>query len=311
MIDFFADVNWTRWAETAWTHGLRVVVIIVLVLIALRVLRHMVEPAIRRTVAAEMAGQPQVEVDKRITTLSQVAYRTISVVVLALGLFTVLPEFGINTSALIAGTGLFALALGFGAQSLVKDVISGLFILVENQYAKGDVVNVAGVGGLVEDVNLRRTVLRDLDGAIHSIPNGQVEVASNLTRSWSRANMIVTVSYSEDMDHVFEVVNGVGKAMQDDPDWAGDIVEAPKVLGVEAFGDSGIDIRILGVTQPIRQWDVMRELRRRLKRAFDEAGIEIPYPHRTLVSADQKAAQGLVVWLSPSASDGKAAEMPA
>lgn len=302
----WSEINWERWAETAWTHGLRVVVIVIGVLIALRILRHIIAPGIKRTVLVQMEGQPQVEIDKRLATLTGVAYLTLQTVAILIGLMMILPEFGINTTALLAGTSLAGLAIGFGAQSLVKDVISGIFILIENQYAKGDVVNIAGVGGLVEEVNLRRTVLRDLDGAIHSVPNGQVEVASNLTRTWSRANMIIGVSYSEDIDHVFGVINRVGEEMAADPVWSAEIVEAPKVLGIEAFGDSGIEIRVLGSTQPIKQWDVMREFRRRIKAAFDAEGIEIPYPHRTLVTSGQKAADGLLVRVAADAvGDGR------
>lgn len=197
-------------------------------------------------------------------------------VALLVGLLTILPEFGIDTRALLAGAGLAGLAIGFGAQSLVRDVLSGLFVLIENQYGKGDVVNLAGVGGLVEDVNLRRTLLRDLDGTVHSVPNGQISVASNLTRSWSRANFVVGVSYREDPDRVFAVINRVGEEMASDPSWSRDIIEPPRVLGVEGFSGSRLDIRILGDTRPNRQWDVMRELRRRLKKAFDVEGIEVP-----------------------------------
>ncbi len=295
MRDFFADINWERWSETLWTHGLRVLIIVVVIYVGLRILERFIGPAIRTAVSAQMEDQPEIEIEKRADTLSHVMYRTLWVVAVLIGLLTILPEFGINTSALLAGAGLIGLAVGFGAQRLVKDMISGLFVLVENQYGKGDVVNLAGIGGLVEDVNLRRTVLRDLDGTVHSIPNGEIGVASNLTRSWSRANIIIGVSYGEDLDHVFSVINRVGEELANDPDWANDIIAAPKALGVEAFGDSSIDIRVLGDTQPIRQWDVMRELRRRLKSAFDAEGIEIPYPHRTLVTAGQKAADGLLV----------------
>ena len=295
MRDFFTDIDWSRWSETLWTRGARVIIIVVVIYVALRIIQRVLEPTIRKAITAQMEGEPEVEIEKRVDTLSHVIYRTISVVAVLIGLITILPEFGINTSALLAGAGLIGLAVGFGAQSLVKDMISGLFVLVENQYGKGDVVNLAGIGGLVEDVNLRRTVLRDLDGTVHSIPNGEIGVASNLTRSWSRANIIIGVSYSEDLDHVFSVINRVGEELANDPDWSKDIIAAPKALGVEAFGDSSIDIRVLGDTQPIRQWDVMRELRRRLKSAFDAEGIEIPYPHRTLVTAGQKAADGLLV----------------
>ena len=297
MREFFADIDWERWSETFFTHGLRIVVVALALYVALRVLRRIVDPVVRTTVSVHMEGQPEIEVEKRVETLSHVAYRTIWAVAVLVGLLTILPELGINISALLAGAGLVGLAVGFGAQSLVKDVISGLFILVENQYGKGDVVNIAGVGGLVEDVNLRRTLLRDLDGTVHSIPNGSIGAASNLTRSWSRVNTVISVSYSEDLDRVFAVVDRVGESLRRDPDWDQDIITPPRALGVEAFGDSGIEIRILGETQPIRQWDVMREFRRRLKKAFDEEGIEIPFPHRTLVSAGQKAADGLVLRL--------------
>lgn len=303
MRDFFADINWDRWSETLWTHGLRVLIIIVVIYVGLRILERVIGPAIRTAVSAQMEGQPEIEIEKRADTLSHVTYRTLWIVAVLIGLLTILPEFGINTSALLAGAGLIGLAVGFGAQSLVKDIISGVFVLVENQYGKGDVINIAGVGGFVEDVNLRRTLLRDLDGTVHSIPNGEISVASNLTRSWARVNTIVSVSYSEDLDHVFAVINRVGKEMAEDADWAKDIIEAPRALGVEEFGDSGIAIRILGDTQPIRQWDVMRELRLRLKRAFDAEGIEIPYPHRTLVTSGQKAADGVVVRPSAAAKE--------
>jgi len=295
MRDFFADIDWDRWSEAFWTSGLRVILVIVAIYVGLRVVQRILGPAIRATVSAQMEGEPEVEVEKRVDTLSHVVYRTIWTVAVLIGLLTILPELGININALLAGAGLIGLAVGFGAQSLVKDVISGLFVLIENQYGKGDVVNIAGIGGLVEDVNLRRTLLRDLDGTVHSIPNGEVAVSSNLTRAWSRVNIVINVSYGDDLDHVFAVINRVGEEMGNDPDWSKDIIAAPKALGVEGFGDSGIDIRILGDTQPIRQWDVMRELRRRLKKAFDEEGIEIPFPHRTLVTAGQKAADGFVV----------------
>ena len=308
-IDWSA-VNWQRWSETAWTHGARVVIVVIAVLIVLRIARRVIKPAIEHAVSVQMEGQPEVEINKRVDTLTAIVYGAVWTAAVLVGLMTTLPEFGINTTALLAGTSLAGLAIGFGAQSLVKDVISGLFVLVENQYAKGDVVNIGGVGGLVEDITLRRTVLRDLDGAIHSVPNGQVTVASNLTRTWSRANMVVTVSYAEDTDHVFAVIDRTGEELARDPDWSGDIIEAPRVIGIENFGDSGVDIRILGVTQPIRQWDVMRELRRRLKSAFDREGIEIPFPHRTLVTYGQKATNNLLVRLAnesprPSAAQGR------
>ncbi len=304
MRDFFADIDWDRWSETLWTHGLRIIVVLVAVYVGLRLLRHAMDPVVRGAVARQMEGEPEVEIEKRADTLTDVVYRTAWAVGMAIAVLTIMPELGINIAPLLAGAGIVGLAIGFGAQNLVKDTINGIFILVENQYGKGDVVNIAGIGGLVEDVNLRRTVLRDLDGAMHFIPHGEIATSSNLTKGWSRVNMNIGVSYGEDLDHVMAVIDRVGQELAEDPDFAPLIITPPRALRVDGFGDSGIDIKILGETQPIRQWDVMRELRLRLKRAFDAEGIEIPYPHRTLVTAGQKAADGVVVRQGGNAKEG-------
>ena len=295
MRDFFADIDWSRWSETLWTSGVRVIVIVLIIFIALRVLERLLEPAIRNTVVRQMRTEPQIEVEQRIDTLTSVIYRTAWIVAVVAGLITILPEFGINASALLAGAGLVGLALGFGAQSLVKDVIAGLFILIENQFGRGDVVTIAGVSGTVEDVNLRRTLVRDLDGTQHSVPNGEIVVASNKSQIFSRMNEVVGVSYGDNLEHVFEVINRIGEEMASDAEWSEDIISAPKVLGIDGFGDSSVDIRVLADTQPGRQWNVTREFRLRIKLAFDEASIEIPFPHRTLVTAGQKAADGVLV----------------
>jgi small-conductance mechanosensitive channel len=289
----FADINWDRWSETIWTHGLRIIVVVVVAYLGLRLLRRVLDRPVRAAVARQMEGQPEVEIEKRADTLTQVVYRTVWVVGVVVAVLTVLPEVGINIGPLLAGAGIAGLAVGLGAQSLVRDTINGLFILVENQYGKGDVVSIAGVGGLVEDVNLRRTVLRDLDGTVHSIPNGQVALSSNLTRGWSRVNMNVGVAYGEDLDRVMAVIDRVGQELAKDADFGPLILTPPRALRVDAFGDSAIEIKILGETQPIRQWDVMGELRKRLKRAFDEEGIEIPFPHRTIVTYGAKATDGI------------------
>jgi len=171
------------------------------------------------------------------------------------------------------------IAIGFGAQSLVKDIIAGVFVLLENQYRVGDVVRIAGVDGLVEAINLRRTVLRDMDGVVHVVPNGEVRVASNLTKEWSRVNLNISVGYGEDLDRVMAVIDRVGLELAQDPQWRDAILTPPRSLRVDKFGDSGIEIKVLGDTRPLKQWDVMGELRKRLKRAFDQEGIEIPWPH--------------------------------
>jgi small conductance mechanosensitive channel len=273
MRDYFSDIDWSRWSETIWTHGARVIITIVVAYLIVRFIQRLLGPAIRAAIASQMAGQPESEVQKRVETLQHVAFRTLSAAATMAVLLTILPEFGVNVGALLAGAGIAGIAIGLGAQSLVRDVISGLFILLENQYGKGDVVSIAGVGGLVEDVNLRRTLLRDQDGTLHAVPNGAIGVSSNLTRMWSRVNTVIRVSENEDLDRVFVAINSVGDGLTRDPAWSSSILAAPKALGVEGFSDSGIDIRIQGETQPNRQWDVTRELRLRLKKAFDAEGI--------------------------------------
>ena len=275
MKDFFANIDWDRWSETIWTHGLRIILVLVVVYAGLRLLRRALDPAIRAAVARQMEGQPEVETEKRVDTLTHVAYRTAGAVGFAVAVLTILPEVGINIGPLLAGAGIAGLAVGLGAQSLVRDTINGLFILVENQYGKGDMVRLAGVGGLVEDVNLRRTVLRDLDGTVHSIPNGQVAVSSNLTRGWSRVNMNVRVAYGEDLDRVTAVIDRVGQELAEDPAFSSMMLTAPRALRVDGFGELGVEVKVLGETQPSRQWDVTGELRKRLKKAFDGEGIEI------------------------------------
>lgn len=293
MRDFFANIDWDRWSETLWTHGLRIIAVLVIVYVGLRVLRHALEPAIRAAVARQMEGEPEVEIEKRSETLTHVVYRTAWAVGIAAAVLTILPELGINIAPLLAGAGIVGLAIGFGAQNLVKDTLNGIFIMVENQYSQGDVVSIAGIAGLVEDVNLRRTVLRDLDGTMHFIPNGEATTTSNLTKGWSRVNLNVGVAYGEDLDRVMAVIDRVGEELAKDPDFGPLILTPPKSLRVDGFGDSGIDIKILGDTQPKSQWEVTGELRKRLKRAFDEEGIEIPFPHRTIVTYGAKATDGI------------------
>lgn len=284
MRDFLADIDWSRWAETAWTTSARVIFIIVGTYIALVIIRRALRPAIRAAIRARQPGEPTAEMENRAETLSHAAGRTITATAIFVGLLTILPEFGINIGALLAGAGIAGVALGFGAQSLVRDVLSGVFVLAENQYAKGDTVTIAGVTGIVEDVNLRRTVLRSIDGTVHSIPNGTITISSNLTRVQPAASVIVSVAYHEDLDRVFAVIDRAGSELASDPAWVSMVVDAPKALGVEEFADSAIRILVFGTTKQDKQWDVMRELRKRLKLAFDAEGIEIPYPHRTLVT---------------------------
>ena len=230
----------------------------------------------------EQTGAVPSEQEKRVKTLSGIMSTSISVIIYAAALMMIITECGVNIGPLLAGAGIAGLAIGFGAQSLVKDVISGFFLIMEDQIRVGDVANIAGIGGLVEAINLRTTRLRDLEGRVHIIPNGKIEVATNFTRDWSRALVEIGVAYKENVDNVIGVLQGIGEEMRNDPAFKEVILEPMTVLGLDSFGDSSVNIRLYFKTLPIKQWEVAREFRKRVKKAFDEKGIEIPFPHRTV-----------------------------
>lgn len=265
-------VNWVG------EHGWRIILIIIISLVGILAIGGVI-PKMMVAAVSRSPGELEEEVKKRTETLSRVLVNALQVAAILAAFFMVLSELRINIAPVLAGVGVAGIAIGFGAQSLVKDLVSGLFIIMESQYRVGDVVRIADIAGLVEDINLRRTVLRDLDGIVHIVPNGEIRVASNLTKEWSRVNINVSVAYGEDLDHVMSVIDRVGRQLAEDPNWSPLILTAPRALRVDKLGDSGIEIKILGETKPIRQWDVMGELRKRLKKAFDEEGIEIPWPH--------------------------------
>lgn len=285
----FLLVGWDEVTDWLVTDGIRIFIILAIAAAADIALHRIVPRALRLAIKRQLKGKPQEEMDQRTHTLAGVFTNSGRVVILLVALITMLPIAGISIGPLLASVGIIGFALGFGAQSLVKDVISGLFIILENQYSKGDVVTLAGVSGLVEDVGIRRTVLRDLDGIVHYIPNGEISVASNLTQEYSRVNLNISVAYGEDMDRVMQIIDRVGEELAQDPNFGPMIISPPKALRVDNLGDSGIEIKIVGDTQPIKQWDVMGELRKRLKRTFDEEGVEIPFPHRVLVTRGAKA----------------------
>ena len=271
-----ADIFTIEWLKDS---GISILIIIVIAAAVYFVLRHLIPVIIKQTMAQRMKGKLGEEIKKRSNTLSSVLIKTSLTIIVIFALFTILPEFGINITAMLAGLGVIGIAVGFGAQTLIKDYLSGLFIILEDPYDVGDVVRVGGIAGLVEEIGLRRTILRDLDGIVHSVPNSEIKTASNFTKGYSRVNLNISVAYGEDLDRVINVINRVCKEMAEDPKWKADFVTTPQVLRVDNLGDSGIDIKILGDTKPIRQWDVMGELRLRLKRTFDAEEIEIPWPH--------------------------------
>jgi moderate conductance mechanosensitive channel len=256
----------------------RIALVAVLAVVAVALIQRLVTPVVRVAIREQMANQPEIEVSKRIATLSDVIYRTTAVVIALIALVTILPEFGVNAGPLIAGLGLVGLAVGFGAQNAVRDLINGLEILVENQFGKGDFIRLrtttgGSISGSVQDINLRRTVLRDFDGAVHFISHGSVEVASNLTRGFSRISFNVVVAYDTDIDRVSAVIDRVGRELAADPEFAGRLRQPPQAGGIDRVNETSIEVKVTGATEPGEQWAATTELRRRLKAAFDAEGI--------------------------------------
>ncbi len=276
--------------QLAVVHGLRILIIIIVAWLLAAATRA----AVRRF-ENRFTDSGNSEKTKRVKTLSAIISTTVIMSVYVAAAIMVIAECGIAIGPLLAGAGIAGLAIGFGAQSLVKDVISGFFIILEDQIRVGDVVNVAGVGGIVEAINLRTIRLRDIEGRVHVVPNGLIEVATNLTREWSRAVVEISVAYKEDVDRVIAVLREVGDELRGDPDFKELILEPMTVQGLNSLGDSSVNIGVFFKTMPIRQWDVAREFRKRVKKTFDERGISIPFPHRTIYMGANE---------SPRISDG-------
>jgi len=263
-------------------HGVSILIMIVVGAALWGAMKRFLPPLVQRTVVRPVKGESREGLKRRATTLTGVFMGTGKVVLVLIILFMILSDLSVNIAPILAGFGIAGIAVGFGAQYLIRDLIAGIFILMENQYRVGDVAKVADIAGLVEEVNLRKTVLRDLDGIVHHVPNGEIKVASNFSRHFARINFDISVSYGTDLDEAIKVINRVCMELASDKDWADVFKTTPQVLRVNKLGDSGIDIKILGDVKPLEQWRITGELRLRLKKAFDEAGIEIPWPHTKL-----------------------------
>jgi len=278
---------------TSWLgeHGWRIALILGLTMLIILSMGEIVPRVVARTLS-HRPDEKTDETKKRSDTLSKVIVSTLQIFFFLIAVFMVLSELDINIAPILASAGVVGIAVGFGAQSLVKDIVAGLFVVIESQYRVGDVVKIAGVSGEVENINLRRTVLRDLDGIVHTVPNGEIRVASNLTKDMSRVNLNISVGYEEDLDRVISVINAVGNKMAREDKWKSLIWTPPQVLRVDKFGDSGIDIKIVGETRPMKQWEVTGELRLRLKKAFDIEKIEMPWPHTKVFFGNMPPALG-------------------
>ena len=234
--------------------------------------RHLIE---RRTAESGDGLLPSAELERRVRTIARLVIRIAGGVIGVVAVLMALDLFGIDIGPAVAGLGVVGIAVGLGAQTLVKDCLAGIFVVLENQYSAGDVVRIAGVEGVVEDLSLRRTTMRDLDGTVHTVPNGQITVASNLTRLWARVNLDIAVAYGTDIDRAIGIVNEVGRGLRDDAAWTERVLEAPAVMRVEALGDSSVTLKILGQVRAAEQWAVSGELRKRILAEFGRAGIEL------------------------------------
>jgi len=277
------DIYSTAVNQWLGDHGLKIAILLIVMITLVLLIILIVPKFVDRTVRNAKIEQSEEEAQKRSDTLVSVIVTALQITIIFMFILMILSEIGINIAAMLTGAGVLGVAIGLGAQSLVKDILAGLFIIMENQYRKGDVIKIAGVSGTVEEINLRRTILRDVDGVYHVVPNSQIGVSSNYTKQWSRVNLNISVSYETNLDKAIAVINRVGKEMAEDPVWMNMLVSPPKALRVDNLGDSGIDIKITGETKPSRQWEVAGELRLRLKKAFDKEGISIPYPHTEVV----------------------------
>lgn len=241
-------------------------------------------PRLRRETREQLAARSK--------TLSGIIVQVLTVLLWIFVLVMILSQLGVDIAPLIAGIGVASLAIGFAAQNIIRDYLHGFFIVMEDWYREGEVAIIQGTGGLVEHITLRRTILRDLNGTMHIFPNSRVEQASNMTRDWSRINLNISVAYKENLGQVFQVINQLCQEFKDDPAWGKDMLTVPHVERVDNLGDSGVEIKILGDTKPIRQWALMGELRKRIKDRFDQEGIEIPWPHTKLYFGNELKEYG-------------------
>jgi small conductance mechanosensitive channel len=271
------DLTWDDVGAWFVTTGLAVLIIVIAVFILSKLARRIVPRIMGPAIQREMIGRPDTQIKRRSETLSTVIVRTIQGVLITIAIITILPAFGIDISALLASVGIASIAIGLGAQTLVRDWLTGFFILSEDHYAQGDVVTIAGVTGTVEYMSIRRTVVRDVDGVVHSVPHGSVTVTSNSTRDYSRVRVNLPVHVSSDLRQVREVIDRVGKELAADPEYAAKIVSPPEFLRIDGIDASGIAVHVSGTVRPGTQLEIAGVLRTRLLEAMQAEGLKTPW----------------------------------
>ncbi len=279
LASFFEHIDWDSVINT----GIKVAVILAITVVAALSLSSILRRIERRLVSRGVKeGEPLSESRKRAQTLMGLVRQSVIISLWVIAGLIILGQGGVQIGPILAGAGILGVALGFGAQSLVKDFLSGFFLIMENQVRVGDVARVNGTAGIVEQITFRVLVMRDLTGEVHIFPNGSITTLSNLTAEWSAYVFDLGVAYKENTDHVSEVIREVGAGLREDSEFCNYIIEDIEIFGVNEFADSAVVIKGRIKTKPLRQWIVGREFNRRIKHAFDEAGIEIPFPHRSV-----------------------------
>ncbi len=273
--------DFVAWAIATLPAVVLILVLLYVLLKTVNVMLSKLKPIMSERMGKD-TGMDSAEIEKGLDTLYGIVSSAIKILIWTVGIMLVLKKLGIDIGPIIAGAGVVGLAVGFGAQELVKDFIAGFFMLLENQIRSGDVAIINGTGGLVEFVGLRTVVLRDLSGVVHVFQNGKINSLSNMTKEWSAMVFDIGVAYKEDTDRVVDVMVEVAEGMREDESYKDNILEPMEIFGVDKFDDSAVIVKARLKTKPIQQWSIGREYRRRLKKAFDEKGIEIPFPHRTV-----------------------------
>ena len=276
------EVHLATLLETLITNGLQIIIIAVLMFVSLKLIKVLS----KRLVDHLLSNTYDIESEKKIRTLRQIIKSVLEVVVITIGVMMIIEKLGINIGPVIAAAGVVGLAVGFGSQRFVEDIISGLIILISDQVRVGDVVSINGTGGLVEKVDLKMVVLRDLSGNVHFIRNGKIDTVTNMTKDYSYYLFDIGVAYKENIERVIEVVKEIDEDIRQDERYKDSILEPLEVLGLDKFDDSAIIVKARIKTKPIKQWEVGRAFNLKLKKKFDEVGIEIPFPHRTLYFGD-------------------------
>jgi len=314
MQNFIDDVTDAEFAEKilAWliTSGLRIVLVVVIAFITIKLLYRLIDKLEARIAARSGAFESALETGRRLTTVRNLLKHLVFITILGIGAMIILRELGVDIAPIIAGAGIMGLAVSFGAQNLVRDIISGFFMIMEDQVRVGDVAVVNGTGGTVEEINFRTIVIRDIEGTVHVFPNGTVTQLANRSKGWARYVVDVSVSYKEDPDRVANVLKRVGEELAKDPLFGGFILDPIQILGVDNFGPNGYVVKSMIKTLPLKQWDVGRELRKRIKNKFEIEGIDLSSPPTSISVSQLPKATRLEVD-SPGDGSGTDQKIPA